>query len=283
LFAENQHGISAAASVRLKWGGAAQQGPVAKPTLYAVVAGVSAYRMLLLQLGYAAKDAKDFATVLEKQKGGLYGDVKVMLLTDQKAMRDEVMRGLDWLRKNTTASDVAVMFLAGHGVNDEGGSYFFLPVNASPADVLVYGVRCSDIRDTLASVPGKALFFLDTCHAGNALGGRKAASALTRLLNESSSAEKGLVVFASCTDRQQAWEDARWGNGAFTKSLVDGFHGKAAKAVTGRITVTSLDAWLVQEVQKLTDGKQTPVTLFPKGSFEDFAVGMPLEKTNVNP
>ena len=72
-----------------------------------------------------SKDAKDFANVWGKQKGKLYSDVVVKTLTDKEATKDDILDGLDWIQKETTSKDVAMVFIAGHGVNDEGGNFYF--------------------------------------------------------------------------------------------------------------------------------------------------------------
>ncbi len=230
-------------------------------------------KLLELRLQYAAKDARDFAAAMQAQRGGLYREVVVKLLTDGQASRDEVVDGLDWIRKQTTSKDVAMVFLAGHGVNDADGSYFFLPANADPERLLRTGVRFSDIRETVASIAGKALFFVDTCHAGSVMGKRRGMEDLTRLVNELSSAENGAVVFAASTGRQYSMEDERWQNVAFAKALVEGVGGKADYGGKGRITVNMLDLYLSERVQELTGGKQTSTTVKPQ-TAPDFPVAV---------
>ena len=135
LFAENKNGVSTPAAVRVAWKGrapapAGKDDFVVKPKLYVLAVGVSKYQKPELQLQFAAKDAQDFAAVLKKQQGALYREVEVKLLTDDKATRDEVVDGLDWLQRQVTAKDVGMLFLAGHGVNDPNGIYYYLPANA---------------------------------------------------------------------------------------------------------------------------------------------------------
>ena len=132
-------------------------------------------------------------------------------------------------------------------------------------------VRFSDIRETVASIAGKALFFIDTCHAGSAMGKRRGLDDLTGMVNELSSAENGAVVFAASTGRQSSMEDDRWHNGAFTKALVEGLSGKADYGGKGRITVNMLDLYLSERVKELTGGKQTPTTTKPQ-TVPDFPV-----------
>jgi len=277
LFAENKNGVSTPAAVRVAWKGSAPAGAakdefVVKPKLYVLAVGVSKYQLPELQLKFAAKDARDFSDVLKKQQGSLYREVEVKLLTDAAATRDEVVDGLDWLQKQVTSKDIGMLFIAGHGVNDPNGIYYFLPANADPEKLKRTGVPFSDIKNTLASLAGKSLFFVDTCHSGNVMGGRRAvANDITGALNDLSSAENGVVVFSSSTGRQYSLEDPAWGNGAFTKALVEGLAGKADFNKSGRITHKMLDFYVAERVKQLTDGKQTPVNTSPVG-VPDFPI-----------
>jgi len=85
-----------------------------KPVLYVLAVGVSLYKDEAIRLKLPAKDALDFAEALRKQKGAFTGDVVVKVLTDVDATKDNILDGLDWLKKQTTSRDVAVLFLAGH-------------------------------------------------------------------------------------------------------------------------------------------------------------------------
>ena len=128
ILAENRHGWSVPAQVRVKWTGQTQkQHDFLKPTLYVLSVGVSDYANDKYDLRYAAKDATDFANSMKAQKGGLYKDVMVKLLTDQNATKDDILDGLDWIQRETTARDLAMIFIAGHGMNDNVGVFYFLP------------------------------------------------------------------------------------------------------------------------------------------------------------
>jgi len=274
IIAENQYAASTPATVQLKWKGAAPKDEVViKPKLYVLAVGVSQYQMADLRLGFAAKDAQDFAAVLKKQEGGLYREVATKVLTDAKATRDDIMDGLDWLQRQTTSRDVAIMFLAGHGVNDSSGIYYYLPVNADPEKLKRTGVVFSDIKNTISSLAGKTVAFIDTCHSGNVMGTRRGSTDITGVVNELASAESGVVVFASSTGKQYSMEDAAWGNGAFTKALVEGLGGKADLIGKGKITVTLLEAYIAERVKELTKGKQTPTTTKPQ-TIQDFPVAL---------
>jgi hypothetical protein len=274
IIAENRHGASEPATVSLKWSGKVKEDEfVVKPKLYVLAVGVSQYEDKTLTLQFASKDAKDFAESLLKQKGGLYRDVVAKILTDGKATRDEILDGFDWILKETTSKDIAIIFLAGHGVNDSGGVYYYLPANTDLEKLKRTGLLFTEMKNTMASLAGKTILFIDTCHAGNVLGARALAPDITGVVNELASAENGAVVFASSTGRQYSFEDSIWGNGAFTKAVVEGINGKADYTGKGRITINMLDLYISERVKELTKGKQTPATAKPQ-TIPDFPLAL---------
>jgi uncharacterized caspase-like protein len=125
----------------------------------------------------------------------------------------------------------------------------------------------------VATLAGKTLLFVDSCHAGNVMGMRRGVADINALVNELSSAENGAVVFASSTGRQFALEDPTWGNGAFTKALIEGLQGGADYRKAGVITVNSLDLYLSDRVKVLTNGRQTPTTTKPQ-TIQDFPIAV---------
>jgi WD40 repeat protein len=274
IIAENRFSASEPANVRVKWRGKVPKEEfVIKPKLYVLAVGISKYEDKNLTLSFAAKDASDFIAAIQKQKGELYRDVAIKLLADEKATKDEILDGLDWIQKETTSKDVAIVFLAGHGVNDPGGLYYFLPVNVHTEKLKRTGMAFSDIKNTVASLAGKTIVFLDTCHAGNIMGKRRGALDITGIVNELTSAESGAVVFASSTGNQYSIEDPTWKNGAFTKALVEGISGKADYTGKGRITINMLDLYISERVKELTKGQQTPTTTKPQ-TIPDFPIAV---------
>jgi uncharacterized caspase-like protein len=225
-------------------------------------------------LGFAAKDARDLGAALKTQEGGLYRGVEIRLLVDEGATKDNILDGLDWLEREVTARDVGVLFLAGHGVNDSRSRYFFLPSEAEAGHLRRTGLLFTDIRVTLSSLVGKALFFVDTCHAGNVIGGKTRGGVdIDAVAAELASAENGTVVFASSTGRQLSLERSEWGNGAFTEALLEGLAGRADYTGDDKITINELDLWLAERVKELTDGQQSPTTAKPV-TVPDFPVAV---------
>jgi dipeptidyl aminopeptidase/acylaminoacyl peptidase len=275
LFAENKHGISTAATLRLYWRGAGTSPTtVVKPVLYVLAVGISEYQKSEYRLQYAAKDADDFVSIVNQQKGRYYSDVVVRLLTNDAAVNASLVEGFEWLQKQVTPKDVGMVFIAGHGVTDERGDYFFLPFNADLDSLAKTCLPFKEIKSRLANLRGKGLLFVDTCHSGNIMGSRKGLSGdVTGVLNELSSVEYGLVVIASSTGSQASMENESWGNGAFTKALVEGLAGQADLKKRGRITHKMLDYFVSDRVEELTKGQQTPVNASPQG-VPDFTIAI---------
>ena len=86
-----------------------------------------------------------------------------------------------------------------------------------------------------------------------------------RLVNGLSQSEMGVIVFSGSAPRQESLESAAWGNGAFTKALLDGLTGLADSGRVGFVTHVGLDGYVGQAVRTLTVGRQTPVTVMPQG------------------
>jgi hypothetical protein len=248
-----------------------------KPALYLLSVGISAYQNPKLKLNYAAKDAKDFAAAMKAQEGNLYRKVEVRSLVDATATANNIRDGLEWLERQTTQHDVAVLFIAGHGMNDTTGQYHFLPWEADPNAIKRTMLPDAEIQRTLAVLAGKVLFFFDTCHAGNVLGttrrGVGAEADTDGFTNELISAETGAIVFASSSGGQVSQESADWKNGAFTRALVEALSGQADYNRTGRITVKMVDLYLSERVKALTNGTQTPTTGIPS-MVRDFPIAL---------
>ena len=243
--------------------------------LYVLAIGVSEYGRTDYNLGLPAKDARDFAATMKAQEGKLYRRVIVRTLTNREATRANIQREFDWLRTSVGPTDVAMLFMAGHGLNDTAGQYFFVPHDGQHERLLATAVSQDTIVATLSKIRGRTLFFVDTCFAGNSLGalrqgGRKTGKT-EKMMNDLSASENGVVVFASSTGQEESEEKAEWGNGAFTKAVIDGLGGKADFMRAGRVTFAGLNLFVSEEVVRITNGRQRPVFISPRG-IPDFAL-----------
>ena len=266
--------VSEAARVRLTYAGAASVAEDAlKPKLYAVAIGVGDYADETLRLTYPAADARGFADSLQKQKGGLYSDVEVRAILDKDATRANVLDAFEWLDAAVTSRDIGMVLIAGHGLTDEKGRYWFLPADAAPKRLGATAVSQEDIRRDMSAIAGKAVLFLDTCHANRAVAARGLGPAgvdVASLVNDFAKTENGLITFAASQGAELSQESPAWGHGAFSLALIEGIGGKADLLHNGAITVSALDAYIANRVKDLTEGHQHPVMSRPD-TVPDFA------------
>jgi WD40 repeat protein len=276
VIAQNRFAASEPATIRLRWkGSAAKEDFEIKPKLYVLAVGVSGYQDQSLRLDFAAKDAQDFAAAWNEQQGLLYRGVEVRTLTDAEATKGNILDGLEWLQRQVTSKDIAAVLFAGHGINDSTGAFYFLPADTDLEKLKRTGLSQFDITSTVSGIAGRVLVFMDACHSGNLMRTlkRRGVVVVSAVINELASAENGAVVFSSTTGRQYALENNEWGNGAFTKGVVEGIRGKADYTSTGRITLNMLDLYVSERVKELTGGQQTPTTVKPP-NVPDFPVAL---------
>ena len=91
-------------------------------------------------------------------------------LIDEKATRSEILRKLNWLKRQATQHDLALVALAGHGQKDADENFFFIPYDYESGDNeegLAYsGVAWDDLLRPLANMPCPVVLVMDACHSG---------------------------------------------------------------------------------------------------------------------
>jgi WD40 repeat protein len=259
LLAANRHTVSEPARIRLHWRGAAAAEARA-PNLFVLAVGVSDYVDKELKLEYPANDARSFVKALESQEGRAFAKVTARILADGAATRAAVESELAALHRSARPDDLVVVFIAGHGVDEAEGGYHFLPVDTDIKRIGRTALPYSVLKRELAAVRANVVLFIDTCHSGDAFGRRGATTDVNRLVNDLTSAEYGMLVFAASTGEQVAFESPAWGNGAFTKAVIEGLSGEAAYRGRPYITAGMLDVYVSERVKELTGGRQTPVS-----------------------
>ncbi|RYZ20450.1 MAG: peptidase C14 [Chitinophagaceae bacterium] len=278
IMAENEHGMSPEANVFLHYAAAADRGAdefVRKPKLYVLAVGISNYTNPEYKLNYADKDANAFVSGVSAQKGKLYGDVVVRKYLNADATRENIQDGLQWIQEQTGQGDMAMIFYAGHGMNDNNGTFYMLPVAADVNRLRSTCLNFEELRQTVSSIAGKVVVFIDACHSGNVMGSsqRRGGTDINAIVNELSSTQNGAITFTSSTGKEYSLEDPSWEHGAFTMALLEGLSGKAAIPGKTKITIKSLDAYISERVKELTKGKQHPTSVVPP-NVPDFTIGV---------
>jgi hypothetical protein len=233
--------------------------------------GVAHYSDARFNLRYADKDAQDMAA-FARTRGALVFDPVV----NAAANRAGVLTLRQHLAK-TDVDDLAVVFLAGHGVLDRNMDYYFGTTDlnfTSPAD---NGIPFEALERLFDGIPARRrLLLIDTCHAGEldritsarATGPSAAPAAgvsvkalprsatvvdpdagattdIVQRLFANLGRGNGAAVIAASGGADYAWE--RDGNGLFTHALLAGLAGSADSNADGSIRISELASYIGRE------------------------------------
>lgn len=266
-----------------------QEETVAKSNLYIAAVGVSNYSDSRFNLTYPTKDARDVINKLSLS-AGLYNQIHSKLLLDDQVTVDGFKSLSDFFAQ-ATYEDVAVIFVAGHGVLDENFDYFFATYDMNFDEPSKAGISYDIVHQMLDKLrPYRKLLIMDTCHSGELdkeeielgpepeieSGGVEFRSAgvgvrskegfgfensLEFVQDVFSDTQKGsgATVISSAGGAEYAMESDQWKNGLFTYSFLAGLTDLAADAnKDGGISVTEIRAFVNAKVRELSKGRQIP-------------------------
>ncbi|WP_406697120.1 caspase family protein [Singulisphaera sp. Ch08] len=253
--------------VRLKTGQTPERHLGPRRNLYVLAVGISSYVLKDLNLRFAHKDATDFASVWQSQEGVFYSNVETRVLTDANATKSNILAGMDWLARSASDQDVSIVFVSSHGMRDSSGEYFLGTQEIDPDRLQATGIRVAEFARKVAILPGQVLVFTDTFRTGG-LGAKLVGDPLRVLVSD----EVGAMLFASSTPREESLEYPNLKNGAFSKAILDTLQDSASDLdKDGKLTITELDFWIDNRVQKFTRGQQHPTTHRPH-TISNFAI-----------
>jgi WD40 repeat protein len=246
-YAENRRYID------LAWDAPADRRP-ALPDLWLLAVGVNAYAdSRIRSLGFAVADAKSVVDSLRAQEGRRYGKVNSLLVADGEPLAptlENIRKGLQFL-EGAGPRDVVLLFLAGHGVSDNAGTFLFLPGDTRLKDDKTVdpakAVTGSEIVSVL-DAPGNRLVFIDACQSGGVDNDR-----LVRSLMDTNA-----FVFTSSRGTELSQERADLGHGVFTYSILSALKGEVAAQAQGNVSVLSLSGFVSTDVPRITNGAQNP-------------------------
>jgi WD40 repeat protein len=245
------------------------------PNLWILSIGINRYDDPLLQnLDYAVNDAKEIIDVFKAQEGKLYRTVHSLLIADGAAVaptKDNIIDNFDFL-KSAGQRDIALLFIAGHGMNDDGGRYYLMPSDAGfNADGSIRPSKAISYRDIqgVLDVPGQKLVFIDSCHSEGVSGRRTRGADNNQLVRELQ--DNSTVIFTASRGNQLSQERPELGHGVFTYAIIQGMMGEADLVKDGTVTMKELDTYVSEMVPRLTSGLQQPTTNTPEG-YVNFVV-----------
>jgi len=241
-----------------------------RPALFVMAAGVTHYRDHSFDDGvkFASGDAGALVARLQAQGQGLFSSVTPYPLYDDKVTRDGIEKTIAEAAPHIHASDVFVLYLAGHGVAIDG-QYYFIPWEVrytSEAALRQQSLDEESLRKLLAQIPAKkTLLILDTCNSGAFSSGRGPGekTAVDRLAKIT-----GRAVLAASASDQMALEGYQ-DHSVLMSAILDALS-KVADS-NGQVQVTTLADFVVDRVPAITKERwhyeQFPMWIFQGQTF----------------
>lgn len=194
----------------------------------------------------AKNDAEDLTAALQE-----LGYEVISILDGTRLEMEEAVREFDsMVRTGDRANTAAVVFYAGHGIQDSGGVNYLIPVNADirrPIELPDKALSANYIMATLDSTrPGFSLLILDACRDNPIEGFR--------------SATRGLSIIPQLPPQNAVWYSAEAGQVALDG---DGRNSPFAEALLEQIRLPGIefrDAFknIRRAVREKTGGSQLP-------------------------
>lgn len=266
-----------------------RNGEPEKHDLYLVAIGVSDYKDDRFNLKYPTKDAKDMINKFMESRE-LYKSIHTKSLLNEEVTIENII-GLGDFFSGCSHEDMAIIFIAGHGVLNVDYDYFFGTYDMDFDQPESRGLPYDKISGLLNKIRAyQKLLIMDTCHSGEldkeeietgpeveleegdvefrgvASGVRKKEGIgfenslkITEDLFSDIRKGSGATVVSSAGGAEFAMESDEWNNGLFTYAFLHGLTNNAANTNKDQyIQLSEIREYVNQTVTKLSGGKQIP-------------------------
>jgi uncharacterized caspase-like protein len=210
------------------------------------------------------------------QEGKLFGEVRYNFLSNEKATVDNILEALDALSE-ISSNDLAIIFMAGHGVRAQDGNFYFLTSNGNLSEPQKAGLSWTLLASYLERIRGRVILLLDACHSGSIV--TETVVPNNELAQQLfGGGHGGVMVFSASKGRQFSLEspDIGGGFGVFTYNLIQSL-GPEARLVdingNGFVEFMEMVDYVSQKVHQVTNGEQTP-WLSRKELFGDLPIAV---------
>ncbi|UTC76727.1 hypothetical protein E4O04_01335 [Treponema sp. OMZ 799] len=242
-----------------------------KPDLWIYAIGINDYDSLpknrpnngsgLIDLKNAVSDSNKIIEIFKSQKGKTYNKIHVLQLSDDSALKptkQTIKENMAFFEK-MAPNDIAVFFVAAHGIS-VNGSFYILPKDVFvDLDGLHPNLNgCLNVNDILqvTNIHGRKLILIDTCQSGGIDN-----NIVVRTLKNRSTA-----IFTAAREYEYAQESEDVG-GHFTHSIVS----CVKENKNNDICLLDLSNYVYDEVKQLSKFggrgriRQHPEILIPDG------------------
>jgi hypothetical protein len=226
--------------------------------LHVLAVGINEYLDKALKLKFATRDARAISEAFRLPNAGdrLYEQIVVhQPVLDGEVTLQNLQKVFENLSKSVRPNDVFVLYMAGHGVTEDG-RYYFIPQDAKEQNdemLLKNSIGQDQLQEWLTRVPAlKSVLIYDTCESGSTAEERSGFRGEQQLVAaEKLSRSMGRTVLAATTDTAPAKEGYK-GHGIFTYAVLTALSlGDENK--NGRIEIRELATYLQTNLPKLSE------------------------------
>jgi len=230
---------------------------------------VSIEKYEIAPLDYAENDIGRFAQILMQrydcQAQACIDTNATAQETGDDAAKNSIMRKIESWCQSLGADDMALLYIAGHGVKDETGKLYLAMINFDRKNFEVAAIPFEWIRDQFGKCAGQSkLLLVDTCFAGTSksidfdqAGSGDVSSSFADL--------KEVVTIASSRANEMSWLWGEAKHSLFTYWLIEAFKGHADLDGDRMVTCHELVRYLQDNVSWVAkaalDKDQNPVVL----------------------
>ncbi len=235
---------------------------------HACIVGVGA------DLPNTVDDAKGLADILKDTGRCAYPPEQVLLLTGEKAKREDILSTLDNLAKTTNSESTVVIYFSGHGyqvASPMRESYYLMPFGYNTKKLYKTAISGAEFTEKLQAIPAKKLLvLLDCCHAGGLdnteeLGLEVEKSPLPPEAQALFAEGKGRVLIASSMKDEKSYLYKGRPYSEFTLAIIEALAGKGVAEKDGYVRVSDMALHAREVVPKRTRGKQHPILNWREG------------------
>jgi hypothetical protein len=244
---------------------------------WALVIGIASFQDRRLNLQYTRKDADAVSALLKDPVYGRFPADHVKLIEDEQATTVNVRAGLNWLARQASEDDLAVIYIASHGTareQDQAGASYVVTfdTDVQSRDGLystsIPLVEISNVVRTRVRAL-KAVVILDTCHSQGAVSQTVTVPAtMPPQMLDHIREGTGRVIIGASQAEESSFESPKYGHGLFTYYLLQGLRAqkdasmdKIYEYVSAHVTQdAAANGWKQHPFLSLSDG-QSPVVL----------------------
>jgi len=198
---------------------------------FALIVGIGSFQdPRIPPLQFAAKDARDLATVLTDPEVGRFDPDNVTVLTDAEATRAGILNALQDLFVRAGEEDLVLLYFSSHGSprREEGGLGgvgYLVTHDTSLDDIWLDAIDFGGLSRRAALIRARRrVIFLDTCYSGIALAGEKSLGAEPAGVDFETAAlflsGEGTYVVTSSQGDERSFESETLENSYFTHYLL---------------------------------------------------------------